>query len=155
MRSRLALAAVLLGPLAASAAVRPLVFVGVGFPELLRAEAGVFVTDRVTVELRAGLPLFNPEVGVGTSAYLLGVADGRPPRHALLATVEVRFNPILRPLRIESGADVLAAYVGTGVGYAFTSQVGFSLRVLATGLWYAERGLAFGATFGASVGWVF
>lgn len=153
--SRLALVAGVLASFASMAAVRPTAFVGVGFPELLRVEVGAFVTDRVSLEVRAGLPLLNPAVGLGATGYFFGQAEGRPPRHALLGSVEVRLNPILRPLRLESGPDVLAAYVGTGVGYGFTSTVGFSLRLLATLLWYAERGVALGATFGLAAGWVF
>lgn len=154
MRSRLTLALVLLSAGAASAAVRPAIFVGIGFPELLHAEIGLFVHDRLALEVRGGNVLFNMLVGAGATGYLLGETNGRPPRHALLLSGDYRVN-VYPPLRLDTGGERLGSALGTGLGYGFTSTIGFSVRLLATILWYWEKGVALGATATLGVGWVF
>lgn len=152
-----ALAAALAFPATSLARVRPLLSLGLGFPELVHAEAGLFVHPRVSVEARAGWLLFNVMVGAGVTGWLVGETHGdRPPKHALLVSADFRFNPTLRPLRLDSGAETLGSAATSWVGYGFTLPIGFSVRAMAGAIWYSEGGrLAVGANVIGGVGWVF
>ncbi len=140
---------------AAHADVRPLVFVGPGFPELVHAEAGVLINGRVSIEARVGLVVFNVQTGLCVTGWFLGTATDRPPTHALLGSIEFRVNPTLRPFRLGSGGETIGASFGTYAGYAFTTQLGFSVRLLLGAIWYAEKSIAVGPNGTIGVGWIF
>lgn len=129
---------------------------GVGLPELLHAEAGVFVLPRLAVGAHVGWVILNPEVGLEVTGYLLGSqAAGRPPRHALTLQGQAMVNPAQRPFSLVGGGDRLAAYAGAYAGYAWTADVGFALRVQAGALLYADNGFAAGPNGTVALGWVF
>ncbi|MBX7099370.1 MAG: hypothetical protein K1X89_16775 [Myxococcaceae bacterium] len=154
-RVPLACVAALLWCASAQAAVRPLVFLGPGFPELLHGELGVLVNGRVSVEARVGWVVFNLQTGLAVTGWFLGEATDRPPRHALLGSLELRFNPTLQPMRLRSGGEVLAGSLGTYAGYGFTTEAGFSVRILVGALWSAEQSLAVGPNVTVGLGWIF
>ena len=123
---RLAALTALLSTSAYATSPRALVSVGIGFPELLHAEAGALFEGRLSVEASVGWLLFNVLTGVEVTGWLLGTTtDGRPPRHALLVTAQARFNPTLQPLRVVSGGETIAAAMTSAIGYAFTTDIGF------------------------------
>lgn len=138
------------------AALHAYVTAGVGLPELLHAEGGVFVLPRLSLGAHVGWVILNPEVGLEVTGYLLGTpVAGRPPRHALTLQAQGMVNPAQRPLSLNSGGDRLAAYAGAYVGYAWTADVGFALRVHAGAVLYAEGGFAAGPNGTVALGWVF
>jgi hypothetical protein len=126
---------------------------GVGLPELLHVEAGLGVSPRWTVEARAASTVFNPEVGLGVSAYLLGHSDRAPPTHALLIHGSALLNP--RMLSLRSGGDRLAAYLNVAGGYALHADSGFYFRALVGALLYEDSGLAAGPNATVGAGWWF
>src|SRR5690554_3977557 len=66
---------------------------GVGFPELVHAEVGFLVHERLALEVRAGYPLLNPLVGVAATTFIDLVEPyvwRRPPRHVLLFSAVAR-----------------------------------------------------------------
>src|SRR5690349_11620978 len=130
MRSLLVVVACLL---AAPAAADNRLFVagGIGLPELVHLEVGYFVLDQLSVEVRAGTPVFNPMVGVGATYALGAPREGRPPRHAALFAAQAMINPTLGGLTLVSGGERIAATVGLYAGYGFIADIGFYLRVLA------------------------
>ena len=126
---------------------------GVGLPELVHVEAGLGVSPRWTIEARAASTVFNPEVGLGVSAYLLGLADRVPPKHALLIHGSALMNP--RMLSLQSEGDQLAAYVNIAAGYALHADSGFYFRALLGALLYEDSGFAAGPNATVGAGWWF
>ncbi len=139
---------------AAVAQVRPLVFAGPGFPELAHVEAGVLINGRASIELQFGWVLFNTQLGLGVTGWFLGDATLHPPRHALLGAFNVRFNP-RAPTRFLSGGELLAVTASTSVGYGFTAESGFSIRLLVGAIWTIETTLSGGPNITVGLGWVF
>jgi hypothetical protein len=101
---------------------------GIGMGELLHVEAGAFVGPRTTVDLSAGWLIFNVMTGVGVTRYF-GRGPGTP-RHALLASGRVRFNPLLDPVRFHGGGETIATTAEGYVGYGFTGRHGFAARFM-------------------------
>jgi hypothetical protein len=128
---------------------------GLGFPSLLHAEAGWFATDRITVEAHYANVIFCHEVGLGASAWLLGQADGRPPRHSLLVTADISVNPVSRPFQLASGGDRLGAYFGTWAGWGYLGEHGLHVRAQVGAFAYADSGFAVGPDARVGVGWGF
>lgn len=142
--------------LASPAHARTFVGVGVGLPELLHAEIGAFVTDRVSVQLVGGVPLFNPLVGVGASWLALGAENGgRPPSHAFVLTGEWRVNP-RRPISLVSAGDRLGSALGLYGGYSYVADAGLLVRVQGGPIFIWEDGApGAGVNAFAMIGWVF
>ena len=159
MLAPFALAALLHAPAASAEPDGPVharVNAGIGMPELLHVDVGWFPASRVVLDLHYGNVLFNHEVGVAGTAYLLGVAgDHRPPRHALLLRGEIDVNPTVSPPTLKSGGETIAAYMAAYAGYGLTASCGFQVQVLAGGLLDWESGPAGGPNATIGVGWAF
>jgi len=130
-----------------------LVLAGIGMPSLLHAGAGAFVTPRLSVEARYANTVFNHLVGVGATGWLLGQAEGRPPRHSLALTGDAMVNLWAEPLSLASGGDRLGSYAGAWAGWGFVGERGFVLRAQAGGLFYADSGFAAGPDARLALGW--
>lgn len=134
----------------------PAVYVtaGLGMPALAHAEFGVLLHPRVAVEARASWVVFNPMIGLAVDGVVWSSTGGAR-GHAVTATVEGLFNPAVEPLRLTSGGDTLGAYVGVYAGYRWMAASGFTVRVQAGALLYADAGFAAGPNVLAGVGWAF
>ena len=126
---------------------------GVGLPELVHVEGGWMATPRLDFGLRADLTLFSPCVGLQVDGLLFGEATDRPPKHALLLSADLMFNPTNRPFSFTTHGESLGGYVGTYAGYAYTAPSGFLLRVYGGALFTDEGGLSGGPNAAISVGW--
>jgi hypothetical protein len=143
-------------PIAAAEPVVAHVQAGVGLPQFVHASVGWFPHARISLDLRYGNVVFNHEVGVGTTVYLLGTAgEHRPPRHALLAAGHLMMNPTLSPPTLSSGGDRLAAYVGIYSGYGFLADSGFQAQLLLGAFLYEDGGPAVGPDALLGIGWAF
>jgi hypothetical protein len=105
--------------------------------ELLHAEAGLFLTRRLSVEaMGAAVGVFGPKLGLGATYALGGAAPGSAPRHAFL--LHARF--MLDPGGDQVGhGDHLGAYAVPAIGYGFLADSGFTARILAGPVITRER----------------
>lgn len=136
----------------AHAAPRPFLSAGVGFPELIHAEGGLWVSPRLDLGFRASSTLLAPLIGVGVDGVLLGDdADGTP-RHGMLLSGRAQINP-LPPIRLVSGGDRLGSALTLELGYQFLGEHGLLFRAGAGALLAVEEGLSGGPVASMSVGW--
>ncbi|MCA9546080.1 MAG: hypothetical protein KC613_16865 [Myxococcales bacterium] len=153
------LSVVLLGLMAQMAQAAPrrgYVAAGVGIPELVHAEAGWFVAPRVSLEVHGGFPILSPLAGVGVTGWLLGQAEGGPPRHSLTVSGRARVN-VLYPLMIRSKGERLGPVLEPLLGYGLVTDGGFLLRVDVGALVYLDEhhGLAGGPQGLVTLGYAF
>lgn len=139
-----------------ASAVSPYAEVGIGMPELAKIRAGVLVHPRISVEAYGAAMLFNALVGVGATTYVLGEErDDLPPRHALALQGTAALNPTLRPIRLRSGGETIAAAVIGALGYAYSADSGFLFRAWLGATLLDEDGIGGGPLFTIGVGWMF
>ncbi len=143
---------------------------GVGFPELVRAEAGLFYNRRISMELLLGLP--SPDlatefpnvpgfseltvlVGPAVTGWLVGYCDGmRPPVHSLLVSTALRFN-VLDPLRLEADGDKLGLTGEIMLGYGLITEDLLVMRAQASLMLYGDDGFTVGPNIVVTVGKAF
>jgi hypothetical protein len=135
----------------AQAAPVATVAAGTGLAEWGHVEAGWLPREDLALELHAGVVVFNVVVG----PFVTWRALGQPRGHQLLITGGGRLNPGLRPVRLHSGGETLAATAESYVGYGFVGERGLLLRVRWGALLYADDGFAAAPNFGVSVGAAF
>ena len=144
---------------------------GVGYPELVRAEAGLFLNRRTSIELIGGLPSpelitglpelpafdeLNLMIGASITGWLVGYCNGmRPPEHSLVVSGGVRIN-LFAPLSLEADGVQLGPTVEVMGGYAFMSKGEMMLVKVQAGLMmYADDGFGVGPNIVATVGKAF
>jgi hypothetical protein len=118
---------------------RPLGFVqaGMGLVEIVHAEAGVFVTPRLTLEAMAAWNgVFGSRLGGGITLALGHALAGRPPRHGWLLGARVM---LAGDLAFDSHGDDLSSYAMLPVGYGFFADNGFYFRAAAGPVLARER----------------
>ncbi len=136
--------------------VHGLVAIGIGAPNLLHATAGGFVLDRLSVEARGGVWIFNALAGVGATYHALGDDQpGRPPRHALLIDAQAQLNVDQWPPDLSGGGERIGGLVGVAGGYGLLTDGGFLLRVRAGAIFHEDAGFGAGPDFTVGAGWAF
>jgi hypothetical protein len=136
----------------------PIVFVaaGLGLPEVVNAQLGLYLHPRISLEGVYGWVLFNHMAGLGLTTYLLGSTRGdAPPSHSLTLGGYVRSN-IERPLLSDSAGEKLGTLGELGVGYAYHADSGFQVRSELVGLaTFTRHAVEGGALVRFSAGWAF
>jgi len=143
---------------------------GVGYPELARAEAGIFLNRRLSVELVLGLP--SPELvtdlpslpdfsqlnimfGASVTGWLVGFCNGmRPPANSLLTMAGLRIN-LAAPISLEADGVQLGPVAELMAGYGYMSKDLLTIKVLAGVMMYADDGFGIGPNIVATVGKAF
>lgn len=112
-------------PQASPAPVHVFAQAGVGLLEIGHVEVGVFVGPHVTIEgMAASDGVFGGRYGGGCFA-LIGHAQGRPPKHALLLGLRLMLNA---DGTFDSHGEDLSSYGVIPVGYSYLGQNGLFVR---------------------------
>ena len=144
---------------------------GAGYPELVRAEAGMFLSRRFSVELVTGLPTpelvtdfptlpalsdLNIMVGGSFTGWFVGYCDGmRPPVNSMLVSVGARLN-VAAPLALEADGVQLGPTAEIMMGYGLmTADDLFVVRAQVGVMMYADNGFGIGPNIVATVGKAF
>ncbi len=101
---------------------------GLGLPDLLHAEVGLFVHPRAVLEVSSAIVVFNVLTGIGAEMHFLG--EGAQPRHALTLGAHMLVNPLLAPgdWFTAGGGETIGIGADMLVGYRFLSDAGFFFR---------------------------
>lgn len=138
----------------AQAAPVGFVAAGVGLPELVHVEGGVWLGPRLDVGLRLSNTVFNWEIGAQVDGVLLGEAIDGPPRHGLVLSGRAQINP-RTPMTLASGGDRLGAVITLEPGYGYHGARGLLVRAGVGVLLYLDDGPAAGPNGTLSMGWSF
>lgn len=143
---------------------------GVGYPELARTEAGLFINRRTSVELILGLPTpelvtefptlpdfdeLNLMFGASITGWLVGFCNGmRPPENSLIVSGGLRIN-IFAPFSLEADGVQLGPTAEIMAGYARMTKDLVLFKVQAGFMMYADDGFGIGPNIVATVGKAF